>query len=70
MAEPIRIGVVRLPHGADLPLPKYQTGLAAGMDLLAAVAEPLTVRPLERVAAAQRISAQARHRHGQRAWHH
>ena len=28
---------MRLPHGADLPLPDYQTALAAGLDLLAAV---------------------------------
>ncbi|WP_421855514.1 dUTP diphosphatase [Oricola sp.] len=30
--------LVRLPHGADLPLPAYQSADAAGMDLLAAVA--------------------------------
>ena len=29
---------MRLPHGADLPLPAYQSALAAGLDLLAAVA--------------------------------
>lgn len=29
--------IVRLPHGADLPLPAYQSALAAGLDLLAAV---------------------------------
>ena len=28
---------MRLPHGADLPLPEYQSALAAGLDLLAAV---------------------------------
>ena len=28
---------MRLPHGADLPLPQYQSALAAGLDLLAAV---------------------------------
>jgi dUTP pyrophosphatase len=28
-----------LPHGADLPLPAYQTAHAAGLDLLAAVSE-------------------------------
>jgi dUTP pyrophosphatase len=31
------VRVLRLPHGADLPLPAYQSGLAAGLDLLAAV---------------------------------
>jgi dUTP pyrophosphatase len=33
----IDVRVVRLPHGADLPLPAYQSALAAGLDLLAAV---------------------------------
>jgi dUTP pyrophosphatase len=34
----VEIRVVRLPHAADLPLPVYQTALAAGLDLVAAVA--------------------------------
>ncbi|WP_274626647.1 dUTP diphosphatase [Arvimicrobium flavum] len=33
------IGVVRLPHSHDLPLPAYETEGAAGMDLRAAVPE-------------------------------
>ncbi len=33
----IEVRVVRLPHGADLPLPEYQSELAAGLDLVAAV---------------------------------
>lgn len=33
----ITLQVLRLPHGGDLPLPKYQTTHAAGMDLMAAV---------------------------------
>ncbi len=33
----IEIRLLRLPHGADLPLPQYQSELAAGLDLLAAV---------------------------------
>jgi dUTP pyrophosphatase len=39
--------VLRLPHGADLPLPSYQSAQAAGLDLLAAVpAEaPLVIAP-------------------------
>lgn len=35
--EQVAVEVVRLPHGADLPLPQYQSALAAGLDLLAAV---------------------------------
>lgn len=33
----IEVRIVRLPHGADLPLPQYQSASAAGLDLLAAV---------------------------------
>jgi dUTP pyrophosphatase len=31
------VAIARLPHGADLPLPQYQSALAAGLDLVAAV---------------------------------
>jgi dUTP pyrophosphatase len=39
--------VMRLPHGADLPLPSYQSEGAAGLDLMAAVAAaaPVTIGP-------------------------
>jgi dUTP pyrophosphatase len=45
--NPVDIRVVRLPHGADLPLPAYQSALAAGVDLLAALpAEaPVSIAP-------------------------
>jgi dUTP pyrophosphatase len=33
----VEVRIVRLPHAADLPLPAYQSTLAAGLDLLAAV---------------------------------
>ena len=41
------VGVMRLPHGVGLPLPGYQSALAAGLDLHAAVpAEtPVTIPP-------------------------
>ena len=44
------IGIVRLPHGAGLDLPAYETPGSAGMDLRAAVAAegPLTLGPGER----------------------
>ncbi len=45
----VAVRVLRLPHGAGLPLPTYTTAQAAGADLCAAVAEPLTVAPGERV---------------------
>ena len=43
-----RIVAERLPHAADLALPEYQTDQAAGMDLRAALAEPVTLAPFER----------------------
>jgi dUTP pyrophosphatase len=45
---PVVVAVKRLAHGADLPLPAYATQHAAGMDLLAAVAAPVTLSPLGR----------------------
>jgi len=42
------IQVRRLPHGAGLALPAYATPGAAGMDLLAAVAAPVTIEPGKR----------------------
>jgi len=41
----IVLSIRRLPHGADLPLPAYATAQAAGMDLLAAVADPVILPP-------------------------
>ena len=43
--EPVRVRVVRLPHGADLPLPEYETEGAAGLDVRAALAHPVTLLP-------------------------
>lgn len=44
MSRPV-MQVRRLPHAADLPLPAYASEGAAGMDLLAAVTEPITLPP-------------------------
>ena len=43
----VDVPVTRLPHGADLPLPAYQSEHAAGLDLLAAVPAdvPLVIPP-------------------------
>jgi dUTP diphosphatase len=43
----IEIRLQRLPHGADLPLPAYQSALAAGFDLIAAVPadSPVVIAP-------------------------
>lgn len=43
--ESVVVDIVRLPHAADLPLPAYATPGAAGLDLLAAVAEPVELAP-------------------------
>ena len=47
MTVPVRVR--RLPHNQDLPFPCYATDGAAGMDLLAAVTEPVVVAPGQRV---------------------
>jgi dUTP pyrophosphatase len=46
----VRIKIMRLPHGADLPLPAYQSAGASGLDLYAAVPAdaPATLQPGER----------------------
>ena len=41
----MKIRIRRLRHGEGLPLPAYATAGAAGMDLLAAVAAPVTIPP-------------------------
>jgi dUTP pyrophosphatase len=45
MMADVRVAIHRLPAAADLPLPRYETGHAAGLDLLAAVAEPAVLPP-------------------------
>jgi dUTP pyrophosphatase len=41
------VRIARLPHGADLPLPSYQSAFAAGLDLCAAVPAdaPVVIAP-------------------------
>lgn len=45
MSQKISLKIKRLPHAGDLPLPKYQTEHAAGMDLMAAVDGEVVVGP-------------------------
>ncbi len=49
-AKPLAVKIRRLPHAAGLALPAYQTADAAGMDLVAAVADdaPVILRPGQR----------------------
>ncbi len=44
----VRVMVWRDPSALDLPLPSYKTPGSAGMDLYAAVSEPITLQPGER----------------------
>ena len=50
MSTDVAVSIKRLPHGEGLALPAYQTAHAAGLDLVAAVAEatPVTLAPGER----------------------
>lgn len=45
----IRLQMMQLPHGEGLPLPSYAKPGDAGMDLLAAVQEEVTLHPGERM---------------------
>jgi len=46
-AESVQVAIKRLPQ-APSDLPAYATPLSAGMDLRAAITEPVTLAPLER----------------------
>ncbi|GAB4451893.1 MAG: dUTP diphosphatase [Armatimonadaceae bacterium] len=50
MNNTLAVAIRQLPGTEDLPLPAYQTPDSAGMDLYAAVAEPVTLKPGERQA--------------------
>ena len=51
MSSIVTIELLQLPHGEGLPVPAYQSALAAGLDLLAAAPEqaPLLLLPGQRV---------------------
>lgn len=46
----ISVDIQRLPGAEDLPMPAYESQYASGMDLRAAVTEPITLKPGERKA--------------------
>jgi len=68
----VKIEVKQLPHGKGMPLPKYMTEHAAGMDLLAAVEGEVLLAPGERkliptgisIAVPEGFEAQVRPRSG------
>lgn len=43
--SPVTVPLLRLPNGADLPLPSYATPSAAGVDLVAALSAELSLPP-------------------------
>lgn len=49
MTASVTIEVQRLPHAADLPLPRYETAQAAGLDLMACIPADITLAPGKRV---------------------
>ncbi len=76
---PVSVAIVRLPHGAGLPLPAYESTGAAGMDLRAALGEggSIDLAPRERalvptgiaIALPEGFEAQVRPRSGLAAKH-
>jgi dUTP pyrophosphatase len=46
----VKVGIKKLPHAQDLPLPHYATKGAAGLDLLAAIDEVIELLPGQRLA--------------------
>jgi dUTP pyrophosphatase len=73
----IDLPVRRLEHARDLPLPTYASAHAAGLDLLAAVREPIILQPGDRallpagiaIALPEGFEAQVRPRSGLAARH-
>lgn len=49
MSNHASVEIAWLPHGLGLDMPCYQTPHSAGMDVQAAVVEPVTIAPLQRV---------------------
>lgn len=47
-ADTVPVEITRLPHADGLALPDYATPLSAGMDLRAAITEPIVLMPGER----------------------
>lgn len=77
MSPTLSVAVRRLAHAADLPLPAYQTPLAAGLDLMAAIESDVLLAPLARtliptgfaIALPEGVEAQVRPRSGLAAKH-
>lgn len=57
MDLPIKV----LPHHEGLPLPSYQTSQSVGLDLAAAIEQPIILKPFERIAVPTGIAIQLPH---------
>lgn len=56
MLDTPTVSIKKLANLGELPLPSYATLHSAGMDLMAAIDEPITLKPLERRAVPTGIS--------------
>ena len=52
----MKVGIQKLPHAQDLPLPHYATPGSAGLDLLAAIDADIELKPGARMAVATGIA--------------
>ena len=50
MSKTVTVNIKKLSHLQDLPLPSYASSGSAGMDLLAAIDQDISLKPLERKA--------------------
>jgi dUTP pyrophosphatase len=57
----MKVGIKRLAHAGDLPLPHYATTGSAGLDLLAAVDQEITLAPGQRMAVPTGIAIELPH---------
>jgi dUTP pyrophosphatase len=48
MTDTTSVRAVRLPQSADLPLPEYHSAATAGVDLMAAIPDPIVIAPGDR----------------------
>lgn len=56
MTKYLNIAITQLPNAKDLSLPKYATEHSAGMDLEAAIDQPIVIKPFERAVVPTGIS--------------
>ena len=57
----MKVGIKKLPHAADLPLPHYATAGSAGLDLLAATDSEIELAPGARMAVPTGIAIELPH---------